>query len=362
MSADHPSVSEPGAAPLEERYAQVRARSEQGQMQQAGDLCSTLLRECPNDPEPHALMGDLYAARRLWREAIEWYNLAEQRGAGPEVARRRAAAQAELAPRQPAAEEPPPESELHRQRTRLLAIFGGAGVVVLVAVILALLALSGQSQAPDTRPVQPGPVPQVELPGGRPSASRSAPLTGSPAPTPGEAPRVPQPGTPAPALPGPGGALPPVVITEEMSVPITDEDYLIAAALGSLKWPDGTKLQGDVSVMMDPYLGYCVITFRIPEGLPGDTLADTVTEQAYRVALAALGADAGIQSLTLRVIGTLTLPDRQHQNLVVFRANTTRPALEYWSKLRAKVTPQQIRDELFASAWWNPSVPTDRLR
>ena len=50
MSADHPSVAEPGAAPLEERYAQVRALIEQGRMQQAGTCAAPCCGSVPTTP------------------------------------------------------------------------------------------------------------------------------------------------------------------------------------------------------------------------------------------------------------------------------------------------------------------------
>jgi len=153
-----------------------------------------------------------------------------------------------------------------------------------------------------------------------------------------------------------------VIISQVMPMPATDEDYIIAQAVGALTWPHGASMSGNVSVMMDPYQGYAMITFRIPDDLPGNNLADVVVEQVYKVMNAAFAADAGLTMCTVRAIATITTADRRGRTLQAFRANATREALLEWARVIPNPTPKQLREQMFGSAWWNPAVPTDRLR
>lgn len=349
----------------EEEAAEIRLLLDQHELDQAAARCSRLLRDYPHDDEAHALMGDLYAARRLWAEAVEWYSLAEQLGAGEQVAERRQAAQARMqGPEE--TEAPLSYSDLQRQRTRVLAIFIGAGVVMVIALIIALLGLTSR---PESAPART-PYPTPEAGGGYPTptpvspAGPLPPRATSSRPTPSAPPARTRALGGTAASPGAPAPIPraPVIITQEMTVPATDRDVIITRAVGSLNWPDGTRMSGDISVMMEPYVGYCMITFRIPESLPGDHLSDLVVQQAYAVAVAAIVADAGVLSMTVRAIATIERANREPTTLTVFRGNTTRKALEYLSKERANPTAEYLRQQLFGTAWWNPAIPEDRLR
>lgn len=363
MSQDNEVTSEEQELDREEEAAEIRLLLDQHELDEAAARCSRLLQDYPRDDEAHALMGDIYAARRLWAEAVEWYSLAEQAGAGEEVAQRRREAQARLqGPEE--AEAALSYSDLQRQRTRVLAIFIGAGAVVVIALVIALLALISQPESKPARAEYPSPnaggypTPTPASPAtparGRASISRPTPSP-SPPQTRALGATAAQPGPPAPV------SHPPVIITQEMRVPATDRDVIIARAIGSLNWPDGTSMSGDISVMMEPYVGYCMITFRIPESLPGDNLADLVVQQAYAVAVAAIAADAGLLSMTVRVIAAIERAGREPSSIMVFRGNTTRRALEDLSKERVDPTPQYLREQLFGTAWWNPAIPQDRL-
>jgi len=65
---------------------------------------------------------------------------------------------------------------------------------------------------------------------------------------------------------------------------------------------------------------------------------------------------------TVRAIATITTADRRGRTLQAFRANATREALLEWARVIPNPTPKQLREQMFGSAWWNPAVPTDRLR
>ncbi len=135
MSDDVVAFGSPGDWEyLEGAYAEIRALLEERNLSLAADRCGRLLQDYPDEADAHALMGDICAARQQWAEAVEWYALAEQRGAGPEVSRRRAAAEAMVPRPVPTPSLPQPTPDLHRQRTRILAIFGAATAVVIVAV------------------------------------------------------------------------------------------------------------------------------------------------------------------------------------------------------------------------------------
>ena len=49
---------------------------------------------------------------------------------------------------------------------------------------------------------------------------------------------------------------------------------ILESTLGSLTWPDGTTMRNDVSVAVDPFLGYAMITLEIPRNLASDNIAD----------------------------------------------------------------------------------------
>ncbi len=365
-------VATPGGGPeLEAAYTEIRGLMEQRNLTLAADRCGRLLQDYPDEPTAHALMGDIFAARQLWPEAVQWYTQAEDAGGGPEVARRRAAAAA-MAPRSAAAPEAPSGlPDLHRQRTRILAIFGAAVAIALLAVVIALLAWPGRGPGATGRTARaPKPsAPGAGLPTPQRAPARSAggglavlpPATAPPVAT---APKPPAPGGRAatPARTAPPSARPPVVISRHMDVPATDEDYIIAKAVSTLTWPEGTSMSGDVSVMMDPYQAYCVVSFRIPETVGGGNLRDIVVAQAYKVILAALESDAAISAVTVRAIASITTAHRERTALQAFRANLSREAAENWHKTIPNPTPQQLREQILAFAWWNPAIPTDRLR
>jgi hypothetical protein len=148
-----------------------------------------------------------------------------------------------------------------------------------------------------------------------------------------------------------------------MEIPATDEDYLIARSVSTLTWPDGSPMAGDVSVMADPYQGYCMVTFRIPDNLPGTTLEDVVTAQAYKVIEATLDGDALMNAVTVRAIATVSSAKHERTTVEAMRANLSRQARDEWRKTIPNPTPIDLRERIFSTTfWWDPAVPKDQLR
>ena len=141
---------------------------------------------------------------------------------------------------------------------------------------------------------------------------------------------------------------------------MSDRDYETARTLGSLSWPDGTPMSNAVAVVIDP-TGYAMISFQIPSALQVEKLSAAVLRQSYALATTALRAEAGITLLTVRALATITLADDQERTVVVYRANTSRTAIESWTKLRREPTLEELWSRAFATSWWNPGVRTDRL-
>ena len=359
-----PEETEPEAAEnLDERLREVEEMVAAGQYAAAAVVGEELVNTHPESAAAHAVLADTYAARQMWPEATEWYELAVQLGAGPEVnqtlekARRRLVAYSAEAPDEPQG------VQLHRERARLWWIFGGAAAAVLLGIGIVLSGLLSP-----LRPTALTSEPPVATGSFRPLRSTDSGATLPPA-RPLPRPARPAPSRPQPVSPGrpappsrTAGSHPPVVITREMMGPVTDREHHLARALGSLSWEDGTPMSNAVAVVMDPYTGYAIITFEIPRALQVDELLAAVVWQSYSLAATAFRTDAGINWLTIRAIATITTPDKEDRTVVAYRANTRRGTLEEWMKLREDITMEELWNEVFATTWWNPSVPTDRLQ
>ena len=348
---------------LSTRHHDILVILEQGEVERAADLCRQLLADYPRDVAVHVLMGDIFAARGAWDAADEWYEAAQDLGGHGEVDERRVTARAMLARRAPAPVVAEPSGEdLQRRTIAVRSIFIAAGAVAGLALVIALIAVfSRPSGLAGGRPTQPTPEPVTSRPGAVVAGSHAL---ATPA-VPGQPPAGLTPGSHAVGAtggtthgPGPGIHAP-VIITRLMTVPATDEDYIIAQAVSALTWPNGESMSGDVSVMMDPYQGYGMVSFRLPDTLPGNHLYDTVVMQAYQVVLAVLAADANVQGLTVRVLYTLEIKEakgHRDQTVQAFRVNTTRDAVKNYVG-HYTVTPASLVQYLFAAPWWNPAVP-----
>ncbi len=348
---------------LTQRLAQVHQMIQAGRYEGASSTCDELIERYPDSAEAHAAQGDVCGARQMWARAAEWYELALQLGAGNDVRRRLERARQHLESAVGETTNGPPQFPVQRQRTRLWWIFGGAGAAILLAIAIVLIALlspptPGTSRSQQkSRPYPAPPIPEPPVPS-------TSPVVHTPLSPPLPTRPQPRPTTPSPSSAAAPQAAPhaPVIITRQMIGPVSDRDYHIARTLGSLTWPDGTPLSDAVAVMMEPYTGYAMITFEIPQVLEGEELFEAVVRQSYSLAATALRTDAGIHWLTIRALATITTPDKEERTVVAYRANTRRGTLEYWMKLREEPTAEQLWEEVFATSWWNPSLPQDRIR
>jgi len=65
--------------------------------------------------------------------------------------------------------------------------------------------------------------------------------------------------------------------------------------------------------------------------------------------------------LTLRGIIDLSSSRRRMRVVVAYRGNTSRESLEYWLKHDRSPSNQQLWNQVFATTWWNPTVPHSGL-
>jgi len=361
---------------LDEQLSRIAALTEEGHYDGAIALCDELLRSHPHSIEVRTAMGDIYAARQLWPEAIEWYELAQELGDDPEVADRLEQARQQMEAQREGGRRPAPAApEIvppTRPRRRIswgatLAIIGASLLVVLAVFVLLARGPESQRRQPRTAgsvqgPVAPRPMPQPRL-------ATSLPQTTPPSTTPGQPTTVP--GAPAsgftgattaPKVSGPTVARAPVVITRKLSGPASDRDLYLAQTVGSLTWPNGRSMSRGVSAVMDPYTGYAIITFEVPAGVEGDELRQIVATQAYKAAVVAFRSDTGLDSLTIRALALVKSADGQERSIVAFRANTDRVTMEYWLRIHGEPDLEVLWNDVFAEAWWNPGVTPETLR
>lgn len=331
---------------------------DQGEVDRARHQAQEVLLLHPNSAVIHALMGDIAAARREAREAIDWYELSLRLERNPAV-QSRLDRQREQLERQAETEidqllAPPP----NRQRVLVLGLIGGLVVLgILIAIIAGVRASRGGERRtggratpsrPASRTGAPG-APVAGLPGTGPATYPAPAIGGRPAVSAAPRPSV---GTPAP--PTIGGA---VRITESIEAPLSDRDRLLGQALSGITWGTGEQLGWRVMALVDDFTGYALLNVEVPPGVQRVDLSGTVTDMAYRLAVAAIQADSGVQSLTVRVTVQVEANDRNAM-LLAFRANTTRDHLDYYLKRGIQPDRQTIWDHVFATAWWNPSVPS----
>lgn len=346
---------------LEEELAEIELLCEQRSYRRAQDIAQRLLRSYPTSARVHEAMGDVSAAAGHHREAVQWYELTLQLGFGQQVMdklseQRRLQAESEAAAAQPSTPAEPEESEPHY---RLIAAIAGAVVLLVVVSLIIMAARGGKPAEPSPSPPAPRAVSTRATPQGPAAAAPSA----TPAPSaPGQPARrsYGQPG-PTPGTPGaeaPRQELPPVHITRAIDAPLTDQDRALLAALSSLTWPNGQNLSGDVNAMVDPYTGYAFITLKLPPALKGSTQFTTGLSMAYGCAVAAIKADRSVRSLTVRMIAPVTTGDTETM-LAIFRGNTNRATLERYMQASANPNTKEIWQGVFATTWWNPSVPVE---
>jgi len=188
------------------------------------------------------------------------------------------------------------------------------------------------------------------------------PRTGSaPAPATGAGGRpatglLPNPTSPA-ATRGPDTSGRPLNITQSVDAPMSNRDRLLTRALAGITWPTGEALGWRVQAAVDDYTGYVMVTAEVNPGLRSADLPGTVIDMAYKLAVATIQADKGAQSVTVRLLTDVDVNDKRI-SLLAFRGNTTREHLEYYLKRGLQPDRDTVWSHVFATTWWNPSVPT----
>ncbi len=336
-----------------EQLAEIRELIARGELAQAQRLVQENLAQYPHSAALHALMGDIAAARRQPREAIDWYALSLRLEDNPEVRAHMQQQQELLAA--VVSEEEPSEPALTRQRL-VWMIVGGFVAVALILTGLGILA----SRRPPSEPRRPfaAPVRPAEQPLMGPGRAASPPPALVSPSRPPSAASVPAPApsaraaAPAPSVPTPGGN---VLITQSLEAPLSDRDRLLTQALSGVTWPTGEALGWRVQAIVDDFTGYAMITVQTPRSLRMADVPGVIIDMAYKIAVAAIQADRGLLSLTVRILMPVE-SDGKKKILLAFRGNTTREHLEYYLKRGQQPDRNTIWNHIFATTWWNPSI------
>lgn len=334
--------------------AEIDLLIDQRNLERAQALAQQLLLQHPNNAGVHAALGDIASARHQYREAIEWYELS-LRLENSQIIRERVARARDMLDEERFREY---EEEHPLRDNRRLIIGGAIGGFLLLALIVALVTTSvsrrhrqpmgttGGAGRPIVRTNQPGAPEPGKTPAGmaaRPEARANEPsgmgLGSAVAP-------------PGPETPGGG-----LRVTQSVDAPMADRDVLLTRALAALTWSNGEALGWRAMALMDPFTGYALITVEVPPGMRGQDLYPPVIDMAYKLAVAAVNTDRGIDSLTVRVITPIETDKGRKVELVAFRGNTTRETLDYYLKRGLTPDQQTIWSHVFATTWWNPAVP-----
>ncbi len=349
---------------LEEELTEVELLCEQRNYSRAQTIAQRLLRAHPTSARVHEVMADVAAARGGHAEAVQWYELALQLGFDQRVMDKVSEQRRLLEQSQREAsetEDMSEEGEPQRHYKLIAAIAGG--VILLAFVVFLIFVIKGNQpseiEAGPSRPRavatrstrdgqasrQPAPS-EAAAPPSRATASAPARRSGG-RHSPISAPQQPQ-----------RQNLPPVHLTREIGAPLTDQDRRLLKAIGSLTWPGGRNLSGDVNAMVDPFTGYAFITIELPASLKQSVQFATAINMSYRVAVAAMRQNTSIRSLTVRVIVPVTTGDTETV-LTVFRGNADRATLDRYLDTDAMPSTRDIWRKVFATTWWNPSVSAE---
>jgi len=356
---------------LQPQIQAVESLIDEGNYDAALARARGLFDDYPDRAEAYTLLGDIYAARRMWPEAVEWYHEGAERGdssAADKLREARAQLTRQLEqpgqPRRAAS-----ASQAEQQRTKLWITLASAGAVVVIAVVIGALTFSGgPPSGPEQPSVQRPTGPSSAAPGTRSPRSTARSTTSALQARSGSAatsPRLPTGSGTEPTFRStvPGGAISPRPQPQDESTtiiekgPRSEQDMILESTLGSLTWPDGTAMRNDVSVAVDPFLGYAMITFEIPRNLDSDDMADTTARQAYSVATTAINTDQSLTAITVRGVINTSSSQRRKRVAVAYRGNTTRESLTYWLGRDQSPTSQQLWTHVFATTWWNPAIP-----
>ncbi len=353
---------------LEQQAQTIKDLIDKGSYDAALSRARGLFDDYPDRAEPYTLLGDIYATRNMWPEAVEWYIEGVERRDSSAVdklqdARAQLNRQLEQ-PGQPRRTVSASQAEQHR--TKLWITLASAGAVVVIAGVIAALTFLSGPPAAEQRSTQSPARPSSTAPGMRSPLTIARSTTTGPqdvrssstAQMPAESGTEP---TARSTVPG-GAMLPrPEQGTEVTTIikkgPRSEQDMILESTLGSLTWPDGTAMRDNVSVAADPFFGYAMITFEIPRNLASNDLSATVARQAYSVAVTAINTDQSLKTMTLRGLVNTSSSRRRKRMVVAYRGNTTRESLTYWLKRNQSPTSQQLWTQVFATTWWNPAVP-----
>lgn len=345
----------PEALELEAGLQEVRACLGRRDYAGAREVGHRLVASYPTSAAAHAALGDVAAADHAYREAVEWYELAQRLEPSDSVRLRLVQAREAL----DAEEASEQEDALGREPRITLPLALGAGFLALCLIVtLVTVSVVHHRQAPG-----PAGSPVRSRPADRAVAAGPA-TTARPTPSRGVARPVPAgPRSAGYATPGASArreaAGPTVnqVVTEEVTGPMSDADLYLTRALSGLTWPTGTALGSRVQAWLDPFTGYAQITFEVPSGTPTGDLYGQTLDMAYRVAVGAVRSERGVESITVRALATVTGEDEKKTVQVAFRGNTNRETLDYYVKRNIQPDRDTLWKNVFATTWWNPSVP-----
>jgi hypothetical protein len=164
---------------------------------------------------------------------------------------------------------------------------------------------------------------------------------------------------PVPAVKAQAGPTVTQRITQSVAGPMSDGDLLLTRSLATVTWPTGNPIGADLQASLDPFTGYCLVTVQIPKGLPKAPLYPMVIDTAYTLAVNALRTDRTVDSMTIRFLATLANERGKDTVLVAFRGNTNRATVEYYTKRNTQPDRDTLWQHVFATTWWNPSVPAN---
>jgi hypothetical protein len=340
---------------LQNGLTEIGLLIERRNFERAQSVAQQLLLQFPNNAAVHAALGDVASARHLHREAMEWYELSLRLEQNQDV-RERLSRQRDLLDEERLRDEE--EIEGGRDNRPLLIAGVAAGLILLILAIgLISSAMRNRHRAPAETAAAPGrPITRTAQP--TEGTGQQAPVTARPGIRPG----APGPyGVGAGSAEAPAGPNAPVGglnVTQSVDAPLADRDVLLTRALGSLNWPNGDPLGWRVIALMDPFTGYALISVEVPPAMRSNNLYTPVISMAYRLAVTAVQSDRGIDSLTVRMLTQVEDERGRHLQLVAFRGNTTREALDYYLKRGIEPDAATIWSHVFATTWWNPVVPT----
>lgn len=355
-------IDEPSGVPsLQEQLGEVLLLVERRNLDRAQELAQGLLLHYPNNAPVHAAMAEVASARHEHREAIEWFELALRLEPNQRWRERLSRERDLLDETRLAGLEEERPRVLDKRKLIIVGIAAVVGLVVVIALIAGITGGGGERGETPARRARPSG--RVGAPAGeQPTVPRETPaarrrvVAARPTTQPGvTSPTL----TPTPATQGaPARAnLPALRITQNVEAPMSDRDVLLTRALSGLSWPSGKAVGQDLQAVLDPFTGYSMITVKLPSGTPRADIYGTVIDMAWKLSVAAIRSDESVDAITIRVLADVETDQRRQSTLVAFRANTSREAIDYYTKRSVQPDRQTLWNHVFATVWWNPSVP-----